>query len=223
MDVLFDLGATPRVTVVGTMTRAEHHALGGGVDLLGIRFHPGGAYPFLRIAAEELTDASSDLDQVSRALARELAPALAGPREGRVGRIERALLAVLGEAGPPDPRVRAAFSRLQESRGGVALAELEHLTGYTRQHLGRLFRRHVGVSPKVLARVVRLRSVLGRLDPARPPDWAALALEHGYCDQAHLVTDFKDLTGSTPQAYWRGAHVPFLQDAPPAGRLDRAP
>jgi len=223
MDILFNLAATPRATVVGTMTRPEHHALGAGVDLIGIRFHPGGGTPFLRLQAEQLTDASADLDQVSRTLARSLSSAVDGPRKGRIERVEEALLSVLDEAGPPDPCVRAAFSRLHGSRGGVGVAELSRVTGYSRQHLGRLFRRHVGVSPKLLARVVRLRSVLLCLDPARRPDWAALALEHGYCDQAHLVADFKDLTGSTPQAFWRGADVPNFQDAPPPGALERRP
>ncbi len=32
-------------------------------------------------------------------------------------------------------------------------------------------------------------------------DWATVAAEHGYCDQPHLIDDFRDLTGITPGAY----------------------
>ena len=32
-------------------------------------------------------------------------------------------------------------------------------------------------------------------------DWAEVAAEHGYADQAHLIHDFRSLTGITPSAY----------------------
>jgi AraC-like DNA-binding protein len=34
-----------------------------------------------------------------------------------------------------------------------------------------------------------------------PVDWAGLAVEHGFCDQSHLVHDFSSITGITPSAY----------------------
>jgi AraC-like DNA-binding protein len=37
--------------------------------------------------------------------------------------------------------------------------------------------------------------------------WAEVAMEHGYYDQAHLIHDFRELTGLTPTAYRpRAAH-----------------
>jgi AraC-like DNA-binding protein len=32
-------------------------------------------------------------------------------------------------------------------------------------------------------------------------NWAGLAAEHGYCDQSHLIDDFRDIAGITPGAY----------------------
>ncbi len=34
-----------------------------------------------------------------------------------------------------------------------------------------------------------------------PPDWAGLAAELGYADQAHLIRDFTTITGISPGTY----------------------
>jgi AraC-like DNA-binding protein len=39
----------------------------------------------------------------------------------------------------------------------------------------------------------------------RPPDWAALALELGFSDQAHLTRVFTHVVGSPPATYRRDA------------------
>jgi Helix-turn-helix domain len=62
--------------------------------------------------------------------------------------------------------------------------------------LRRRFLRRVGLTPKRFARVQRLRRVVRSIQAETAVDWADLAAEHGYCDQAHLVDDFRDLAGS---------------------------
>jgi AraC-like DNA-binding protein len=36
---------------------------------------------------------------------------------------------------------------------------------------------------------------------ARSNDWSSIARDAGYYDQAHLIGDFRDLTGLTPNAF----------------------
>ena len=73
MDVIFDLGerpdSTPAGIVVGTMRRPMESWVQGRVDMLGVRFLPGGAAPLLRLAAGELTDTVVGLDEVVRRFA----------------------------------------------------------------------------------------------------------------------------------------------------------
>ena len=66
MDVLFSLGENPgdalpgevgtATRVVGTMTRSLEFEQSGPMDLLGVRFRPGGAIPFVDVPASEVTD-----------------------------------------------------------------------------------------------------------------------------------------------------------------------
>lgn len=67
--------------------------------------------------------------------------------------------------------------------------------------LGRDFARVVGMSPRVLARLLRVRRLLERIDARGPVDWGARASELGWYDQAHLIRDFRRHTGVTPTAY----------------------
>ncbi|MFM2087012.1 MAG: hypothetical protein RLZZ237_1881, partial [Pseudomonadota bacterium] len=39
------------------------------------------------------------------------------------------------------------------------------------------------------------------------PDWAQLALEHGYFDQSHLIHDFQDFAHSSPETWLAGKQL----------------
>ena len=70
----------------------------------------------------------------------------------------------------------------------------------SRQHLAQQFRQHVGISPKLFARICRFRAVHGALRhlPAQA-DWTQLALQYGYFDQSHLIRDCQSMLGMSPE------------------------
>jgi len=67
--------------------------------------------------------------------------------------------------------------------------------------LQRLFQQYVGVPPKWAIQRYRLQEVAGKLNSGVVIDWAKLAVDLGYFDQAHLIKDFKMLVGKTPTEY----------------------
>ena len=67
--------------------------------------------------------------------------------------------------------------------------------------LQRLFRRYVGVGPKWVLQRYRLHEAAERIADGYDGDWAALALDLGYFDQAHFIKDFKALVGCSPAEY----------------------
>ena len=74
-------------------------------------------------------------------------------------------------------------------------------TGVSSRWLERHFQTAVGVSPKRLARLVRFRRVLAALD-ANPADGGvAVALDHGYYDQAHFIAEFRAFAGDAPRRF----------------------
>ena len=82
--------------------------------------------------------------------------------------------------------------------GTIRVGELAADLGWTRQHLGRVFRQQVGIGPKELARICRLQRAVHRLQRTPDVELARVALELGYFDQAHMARDFRELAGVTP-------------------------
>jgi methylphosphotriester-DNA--protein-cysteine methyltransferase len=81
----------------------------------------------------------------------------------------------------------------------------------------------VGLAPKTYARVVRISALLQRLAQNGADDWAMLAEDFGYHDQAHLIHDFQEFCGATPGEFLRRATAdggatledpPIRSDAP---------
>ncbi len=81
------------------------------------------------------------------------------------------------------------------------VAEVAAGLGVSHGHLDRQFAEQVGLSPLTLARILRLRELLGHIDVHESVAWANLATRLGWFDQAHLIRDFKRHTGVTPTEY----------------------
>jgi AraC-like DNA-binding protein len=82
-----------------------------------------------------------------------------------------------------------------------SVEELAARAGMAVRSLQRLFSQYVGVSPKWVIRRYRLHELLERMHSGERLDWARMAAELGYFDQAHLINDFKSITGYTPTEY----------------------
>jgi AraC-like DNA-binding protein len=83
-----------------------------------------------------------------------------------------------------------------------------------------LFRRAVGLSPKLHCRVRRFARVIDRLAMSGGtwPSFVDLSLDHGYSDQSHFAREFHELAGLTPGRFralspQASRHVPVPQRA----------
>jgi AraC-like DNA-binding protein len=127
--------------------------------------------------------------------------------QARAGVLARALESVLATADPQrvaKARQVAAVAKIAETNRSVRqLRDLCDRAGIGGRSLQRLFAEYAGVSPTWVLRRYRLLDAAETVRQARPVDWAALAAELGYADQAHLIRDFRAAIGQTPAAYAR--------------------
>jgi len=131
--------------------------------------------------------------------------------------LEHELLRRLGGVADPDPVVAAAVRALSREEPPSVVALAGHV-GWSRQHLRRMFRAHVGVGPMTFARIARLHRAIRRLQQGRAESLAGAAAALGYFDEAHMARDFRELAGtSAGAARGRGGSIfpiPALVDEP---------
>ncbi len=112
-------------------------------------------------------------------------------------------------------RCERAVARLGEDPARP-IADIAAAVGISHGHLDREFTRIVGLSPRRLARLLRVERLLEAIDVAGAPAWADLAADLGWADQSHMIRDVKRHTGSSPSAYL-AARRAFEAGAPAQG------
>jgi AraC-like DNA-binding protein len=204
----------PGAVLVGA--RSQHDEIGTDAQraIVGVDFHAGGAYPFFEAPAQETTNSTIELDALwgrDGAVLRERL--LEAQRPAAMLRaLESVVLARAVRTLRPDPALEFT---LREFGKGAAIGAVTERLGMTPRRFIRSFSDQVGLTPKLFARVGRFQRVLAasRRCAGRPIDWAQIALDCGYSDQAHLIHEFRAFSGMTPTAYMPRAdslgHVPI--------------
>lgn len=188
----------PRNFLVGQMTGPIIISPTGRVELLGIRFHPGGTLPFLELPLHEITDQVVEMSSLSGKLERDLMRATAESWliSEKIGAVEALLKDYLMNDKHDSWLMRLA-DRIVDSRGLVSVDQLASDAGVSSRQLERRFLREVGVGPKLLGRIIRFQQVFRAVEHCNAA-WAEIAIECGYYDQAHLIRDFNQFARQTP-------------------------
>jgi AraC-like DNA-binding protein len=169
--------------------------------VLGVHFRPGGAFPFFKLPAAELHGLHVSLKELWGGFAREVRERVLAAKtvDARFDLVEAALAA---RAAKPLEHHRAVRYALGEFCSGArTIAEVTEATGLSARRFIEVFKQQVGLAPKQYCRVQRFQRVTCGLPAARDVDWADVAAEYGYCDQAHLIHDFRAISGLTPGEY----------------------
>jgi AraC-like DNA-binding protein len=189
--------------VFGVQRRSDVRVLEGSGWAVGTKFRPGGFSPFHARPVHELTDRFGPLDAVLGPDGAQLArDGAAAPDPGaKIACVEAFLRARLP---PPDPEielVHEVVADMLEVPPGTTVDEVARRHAVSTRTLQRLFRRHVGVSPKWVLRRYRLQEAAEQLAAGERDDWTTLALDLGYFDHAHFIRDFRAVVGRSPSEY----------------------
>jgi AraC-like DNA-binding protein len=193
----------PESKAWGISTSKFSRILEGKSHVFGIKFTPGGFFPFLGRSVSSLANHSIPVDQVFgnevHGLERTV---LATEDEEEMKGFADAFL--LDHRPQPDEKTglaRQLVERILHEPDILTVDDFAASTGISVRSLQRLFNQYVGVNPKWVIRRYRLHELLEQMHSGRHLDWAQVAIDLGYFDQAHLINDFKSITGYAPTEY----------------------
>jgi AraC-like DNA-binding protein len=190
----------PQAFLAGTLTHPWVVRAGRRVRTLGIRFRPGATPRVLPVRMDRATDLETSLARlVGPGRSTRLVADLRAARTTKASFDAAEGWLVEGLKGETRDSVsHRSVKAILKARGQIRIAEVAERCGATARQLERAFARDLGIRPKLFARIVRLNAFLERLGEAERDRTVDLALDAGYFDQAHLLLDFRSLTGRPP-------------------------
>jgi AraC-like DNA-binding protein len=172
-------------------------------SVIGIHFKPGGAFPFFKLPANELQNQHVSLEDLWGPEARIVRERLleASTPEIKFQVLEECLLAQTAKPMARHRAVNQALALFRNIHTAPAMADVSGQIGLSSRRFIQLFSSEVGLTPKLFCRVRRFQQVLQTLRNGTEFDWAEIAAECGYYDQAHFIHDFKAFSGINPTTY----------------------
>ena len=184
-----------RQLVAGQVKRFFHLQNTGVSGMIGVKLQPAALHLLFGVDMSLLVDEVLDLSSIL--------PDLEYPVPSRdhfddfCDQIEKVFL---GQFHSIESGLEEVIKLVQEKHGILDVKELVGLSGYNTRRLERMFKTHVGLSPKFYSRIVRLSYIFERVQE-EDYRWASIAYQAGFTDQSHLIKNFKEFTGEDPTKY----------------------
>jgi AraC-like DNA-binding protein len=194
----------PRSFLYGQITRFLEIAPTGNSGIISARFFPEGFLPFTDRPIASFEDKATSLEDLfgEKGINLQEQVLLASSNLDRIGLIESFLIDQLKTPNSIDTLTKACVEVILRSRGQIDVTTLADKMNIHRRKMERRFSSVIGMSPKQLARIIRLQSTIKMLEQNSFTNLSTLAYENGYFDQAHFIKDFKEFTGLSPKSFY---------------------
>lgn len=194
----------PRAMVIGQIVDPFYIEPVGEVDTFSISFFPLGFSNLINQSLDDLVNKETPLDElfdpkIIRLLENNIIHA--GSTQERIDIVETFLLERLQENKVIDQVIKTTVDAIYQSRGNVKIVDIFGKDKGSRRRLERQFKKHIGLSPKQLGKVMRLQAALSLLLDKEPQSLTKIAYSSEYYDQSHFIKDFKEFTGVTPKDF----------------------
>ncbi|WZL80629.1 helix-turn-helix domain-containing protein [Vallitaleaceae bacterium 9-2] len=200
----------PRAMVLGQTINPFYIQPVGYVDTFSVSFYPYGFANFISEPLQHLANKETPLHHVfEEFIAKELEQNIihAHSTKERIAIIEKFLFDKLNDEVTIHSIVKNTIDTLLSTKGNAKINKILQQDLYKQRQLERKFLEQIGISPKQLAKVIRLQSALKLLLNADAQSLTSIAYKSEYYDQSHFIKDFKEFTGISPKEFLGNEHM----------------
>lgn len=191
----------PKSFVYGQCIKLTQLNLTGNFSLIGIRFYPNALRSIYRFDTRELTDSCVDLNLLSKTDEVYLSENLASSTStsDKLNLLSQYLFSLIRKNNSRvDSITKFALSQIINSNGCMPMKDIQEKLKLSERSLERKFNQHVGISPKLYARVCRFQAALNQLKSNQYSKLSDIAFDNGFADQSHFIRTFKEFAGCSP-------------------------
>lgn len=180
------------------------HSISSSLELIAVNFTLMGVYRLTGMNLHEFTDQIVDAQIVFGNEINELYEKIILLKDPMlaIDLIERFLYSRVQKTKKQNKVcVQNSLTILHENAGGISIKELQQLTNTSPKTLERVFKTEIGMTPKMLQRLLRFNQAKKYLEENRSTDWWKMVIQFGYYDQSHFISEFQTFAGLTPKQY----------------------
>ncbi|WP_439489956.1 DUF6597 domain-containing transcriptional factor [Algoriphagus sp.] len=187
----------PQLFLYGQTTRFTEHKAINSFRNIGVYFQPTALKSIFGIDANELTNQHIHInDLIKNNITDQLLNT--NTDEQRIKLLSSFLIKQAEKRKAESEKVNFATAQLQK---GVSLPAIQNDLNLSERSLQRYFKQHVGISPKLYARINRFQSALEQIRQSQFFKLTDIAYQSDYFDQSHFIRDFKEFAGTSPKHF----------------------
>jgi AraC-like DNA-binding protein len=186
-----------RLVVRGPITRTAFFAPPAGYRIDGVRMRPEWCTELLGIDPDEHLDAIDLMCDVRPPLEARFQRAMSRGQSPLAALVDVLRDSVTSTSPSRNAVITSGvLSRLR--RGHSTFSAIARDRGMSERQLRRIIKGTARFGAKYIQRISRFQRAVLAADRMRRPDWATIALDAGFYDQAHMIEQFSSLAGCTP-------------------------
>lgn len=214
-EIIFHYGDPYRINISGEWKAQSSKLLAGQIrnhfllentgssGMIGIKLKPEAVTALFGIHMESLTDAVADLDSVLPGQFDPVSDFLLGKEHfsKKVDKLTAFFEELVSSKEEADQSIQEVIRLIFEQNGVISISEMVEELSMNERKLERLFKKHIGLSPKFYSRIIRFNYIF-KLIQEKTLSWSELAHLSGYYDQSHFIKNFQEFTGEDPSQYF---------------------